>query len=79
MFKNSVMEEKLSLTEAIKAGYLITDSAIQNEDSIWISIILEDIKFKVLAANNLYTGQDITLGQGIKDESLIQIMAYTKI
>lgn len=63
--------EELSLCDAVRAGYILADSALQDEDnplfSTSTSIVLEDAKYTVLAVTNLSTGQDVSLSQAIKD------------
>nr|KAI8726704.1 microtubule-actin cross-linking factor 1 [Biomphalaria glabrata] len=70
-FTNPVTGEELSLCDAVRAGYILADSALQDEDnplfSTSTSIVLEDAKYTVLAVTNLSTGQDVSLSQAIKD------------
>ncbi|CAL1534640.1 unnamed protein product [Lymnaea stagnalis] len=84
-FRNPVTGEELSLLDAVRAGYLMADPSLFDEDqtdspmySSYNSIVLEEIKYKVRGVINPATGEEITLKQAIRDGIIDPVLGVYK-
>ncbi|XP_005100351.2 microtubule-actin cross-linking factor 1 [Aplysia californica] len=74
-FRNPVTGEELSLMDAVRAGYLMADpSLLEDEDDrdgpmyqSYTSIVLEEVKYKVASVVDPVTGEEISLKRAIQD------------
>ncbi|XP_070185712.1 microtubule-actin cross-linking factor 1, isoforms 6/7-like isoform X4 [Littorina saxatilis] len=69
-FRNPVTGEEMSLAEAVKAGYLMAESALPVDEEegqgVFTSVAMVDVSYKVTGVKDPRTGEMLTLEEAIK-------------
>ncbi|ESO82078.1 hypothetical protein LOTGIDRAFT_237159 [Lottia gigantea] len=70
IFRNPITGEEMSLLDAIKAGYIIADSSFfadEDENGVYTSVNMIELKYQVSAVLDPNTGEEISLKKAIQD------------